>query len=238
MSIFVFIPTVLRRSSHPFVWAFLLVANLLCYFMWLWCWLIVITRDPGSIADDLCRRGVLSRVLQGDIPRCLRHLRLCATCHVPMPFHSCHCDECDCCYLRPDHHCAVTGQCVADKNFKSFVLSFFWGGLLGFLMFPASFAASIADTNALARALALAASFSWIVIGGLLWIAGFVFAGENFRKTAAFRQIAGIGKTIGAAKFLQTFGKTWWQRLLPTQDAPTSLAWPGVDWADQDGSVL
>jgi hypothetical protein len=234
MSVFVFIPKVLRQSSYPLVWGLMFVANVSCYFMWLWCWIVVIARDPGRIVDDLRRRGVLRRVLQGDIPRCLRHLRVCNLCHVPMPFYSSHCADCDCCYLRPDHHCAVTGQCVADKNFKGFVLSFFWGGLLGFLMFPAGFVASFADTDAIA----IASSSYSIILGVFLWVTGFTFACDNFRRTAAFGQIAGLGKTVGAAKFLQTFGKKWWQRLLPTQEAATFLAWPGVDWTDQEGTFL
>jgi hypothetical protein len=128
----------------------------------------------------------------------------------------------------------VTGQCIADKNFKSFVLSFFWGGLLGFLIFPAGFVAALDGKDALAI---VSSSYS-IILGAFFWIMGFGFTCENFQKTAAFGQTPGRGKMIGAAKFLQTFGKKWWQRLIPTQEAATSLAWPGVDWTDPEGVFL
>jgi hypothetical protein len=128
----------------------------------------------------------------------------------------------------------VTGRCIADKNFKGFVLSFFWGGLLGFLMFPGGFVASLPSP----RALAIASSAYSAMIGVSFWIMGFGFACESFRRTVSNGEIAGMGKRMGVAKFLQTFGKKWWQRLLPTQEAATSLAWPGVDWTDQEGPFL
>jgi palmitoyltransferase len=102
--------------------------------MFLWCWLWTGLSDQGRITDDLKSRGVLSQIQQGDIPRCLRALPICEKCLIPYPARGYHCDICGSCVLRSDHHCGVVGACIGGKNFKGFVLSFFFTPLFTALL--------------------------------------------------------------------------------------------------------
>jgi hypothetical protein len=102
---FILIPQLISTSHFPLLWRFSWLSVLASFVMWLWCWITVITGDPGSVKHDLRRRGLLRRVIQGDIPSCIRHRSLCAVCHLPRPPQSMHCYTCGSCFLHYDHHC-------------------------------------------------------------------------------------------------------------------------------------
>jgi hypothetical protein len=136
-------PKLISSSGHPRLWRLSWVLVLCAFSLWLWCWMTTVVGDPGSIERDLERRGILKRVQQGDIPMCLRHLPICRNSQLPHPPQAHCCAVCKACFLRHDHHCGVTGQCMADGNFKAFALSFFWGAVFGFLIVPAGMAGNI-----------------------------------------------------------------------------------------------
>ena len=101
------------------------------FIMFMWCWLYASFTDPGYIENDLERKGLLRQIRQGEIPIGMQGLKICPKCNLPQPFRCYHCEECERCVLRHDHHCGVIGNCVGDKNFKAFILSFFYSFLFG-----------------------------------------------------------------------------------------------------------
>ena len=125
------LPELINESMNKTKYFMNFFLTITMYSMWLWCWIITIAGDPGRTVDDLRDRGLLKRIENGDIPNSLRNIATCPYCNLPRPRRAYHCDECDYCHLRFDHHCVFTGSCIADKNFKAFILSFFYGSFLG-----------------------------------------------------------------------------------------------------------
>jgi hypothetical protein len=121
-----------------------------------------------------------------------------------------------------DHHCCVVGACIGDKNFKSFILSFFYAAAYGLANGAMSWFV-ISDMNFQSNEVpSLICGFISAVMGISLIIIGF-----SFLCDAACQKKKNI-QEIRA--FFQTFGKSWWLRLLPIQKETTFLAWPGVVW--------
>ncbi|XP_029163855.1 LOW QUALITY PROTEIN: probable palmitoyltransferase ZDHHC24 [Nylanderia fulva] len=56
--------------------------------------------------------------------------RLCVICEGLSPPRSWHCNTCDVCILKRDHHCVFTGCCVGHHNHRYFVM-FLWYLFLG-----------------------------------------------------------------------------------------------------------
>lgn len=207
------------------------------YFMFVWCWIYTASCDPGRIQDDLAARGLLEPVSRGDVPPCLRSLPICRHCMMPKPRGSAHCKTCEHCVLRYDHHCGVIGACIADRNLKSFILTFlymvgfcFVSAILGICAF-AKDEKSKRDSNILELVLAvyaLAVGVSMLLFGGATFLQG-MSVGE-------IKKIDGSMRSLRLQKYLTAFGDTWFERLIPIQRHATFLAWPGVSW-DTDVEV-
>ena len=56
-------------------------------------------------------------------------LRRCGYCNIIQPLRAKHCEDCNRCVHRYDHHCPWLGNCVGERNHR-----FFWA----FLLFEAS----------------------------------------------------------------------------------------------------
>uniref|UniRef100_A0A1B0C063 Palmitoyltransferase n=1 Tax=Glossina palpalis gambiensis TaxID=67801 RepID=A0A1B0C063_9MUSC len=50
-----------------------------------------------------------------------RYWRLCSKCEILTPPLSWHCESCDTCILKRDHHCVFTGCCVGHRNQRYFL---------------------------------------------------------------------------------------------------------------------
>ena len=236
-TVFFLVPDAVAHGSSPMLMLVARLVVLAFYGIWLSCWLIVAVGDPGRIRDDLRRRGVLTRVLQGDIPRCLRHLPICSKCGLPQPANAYHCEVCDECVLRYDHHCGVTGQCVADKNFKPFCLSFMYGGLMGFSMALTCLAnvLAVGEPGIVALVVLIYSGILGLVLVGF----GLSFFCSGRRYLSVYDRITMKRRSgVTLKKFLASFGDTWFERICPIQKTSTQLAWPGVDWENEDAMPL
>ncbi|OHT17281.1 DHHC zinc finger domain containing protein [Tritrichomonas foetus] len=206
------------------------------YLMWLWCWFVTILGDPGRVSDDLKNRGLLKRIQQGDIPYCLRHIPICMKCQLPKPPGCTHCNICGSCHLREDHHCGVTGQCIADKNFKAFILSFMYAGIMGLSCTPCSiyYYFYVDRMNVWSLILLIYSLIMGLMIMGF----GVSFCSGSVDEIAAIDKIHGRSKTVALSRLWSTFGENWWNRIIPVQKNSTELAWPGVNWEDEDNILL
>lgn len=229
------IPKVIEQSDAEWFWYLCGIFTLCCFAMWMWCWFVTILGDPGRIRNDLQRRGVLHLVERGDIPNALRHLPICPKCRLPKPDGAYHCDICGDCFLRYDHHCGVTGQCVADKNFKPFILNFFYGGVYGLSMVIPSLVRVIRLGKGDTPVLPLVT----LIYGGLLGLFligfGFSFLCSAAKETSVYDKITKRAtRKMKLGKFCSSFGVTFWDMVLPIQNTSTHLAWPGIDWENPD----
>ena len=215
-------PKLLSSSNHLFFMRSLLLISLLIFIMWLWSWMYTVLMDPGRIEDDLKRRGELFDVRDGRIPKQLQNLPICPYCLLPQPPNSKHCMKCNACYLRYDHHCGVVGQCIADRNMKSFLLSFLYGG--AFTMISIICGIFAFAENGTEKSLADIGFFIITIYVGIFGLAIILFGMCTFYDS--FRD-----SNHGLSKYMLTFGKSWWKRLIPIQNT-TFLAWPGIHWFD------
>jgi hypothetical protein len=221
------IPSLMRlRAPLSLAWRLFALLIFAAFSLWLFCWAQLMFGNPGRTSDDLRRRGLLDQIVRGTVPPSLQHLRLCFHCSLPTPAGAIHCPVCRACHLRFDHHCGVTGQCVADQNFKFFALNFLYGGICCAAMVPPSVLAITARLDVIPLVVALYG----LGMTALLFGVGYCFVADNFRDAVAlFRS---VGKSLSFRSYLTAFGKTWRDRLIPVQREATWLAWPGVRWEE------
>uniref|UniRef100_A0A8C1Z0H8 Palmitoyltransferase n=1 Tax=Cyprinus carpio TaxID=7962 RepID=A0A8C1Z0H8_CYPCA len=118
--------TDLRRQEElgeltlPVLFVLLVLVSVLLYFA-------VSLMDPGFVLSDDCdlqfTLGVAEET-QDMIPQSTKSIRLrrCGRCLVQQPMRSKHCQTCQHCVRRYDHHCPWIENCVGERNHRWFVL--------------------------------------------------------------------------------------------------------------------
>ena len=107
--------------------------------------------DPGTVTSDMApaeleddvesvgerrKRGMVRSVGNADY-------RWCDTCSLWRPPRASHCEICQRCFLRFDHHCPWVGTCVAQYNHRWFAAFLLCAGVTGLLVFTALLLAAI-----------------------------------------------------------------------------------------------
>ena len=220
------IPKAISALENKTVGYLVLLFCLASFGMFIWSWFEAGFSDPGSIENDLKERGILNRCRQGDIPVCLQGCKICPKCQLPMPPGAKHCSDCGRCHLRYDHHCGVIGQCVADKNFKPFALSFFYAFVFGVSLICAGILSFVTKTNDVVSLVA-------IIYGGVLGIMllgfGFSFVYGSLDSLSPYNGPR-LPQRVALKKFFRTLGDTWFEKLIPISKHTTEYAWPGIEW--------
>jgi hypothetical protein len=80
-------------------------------------WCASLTMDAGRLDAEITRRGC------GGIS----HYPRCPKCRLPKPPRCHRCSKCGGCILCMDHHCRLIDNCLGYRNFKCFILVFFYG---------------------------------------------------------------------------------------------------------------
>lgn len=124
------------KSTTIVFWIFIIIWSNISI-LWIWSYIVASWMDAGSVENELYYMGFLDKhgnmkpnvQFTPEIDRIPR----CDKCHLPKPFRTHHCSQCDKCYFRFDHHCDMIGNCVALKNMKAFMLFIFYSSSLWLL---------------------------------------------------------------------------------------------------------
>ena len=217
--------------SHPmvtFIVRFMRFLVIFSFILFYWSWITAVVIDPGSVIEDLKRRGLYARIKRGDVPYCLQHLEVCSICKVPCPHNASHCDECETCVLRYDHHCPILGQCVGDRNLKPFCLAFIYCSLcLMLIAIECIWYLVAVPDKSLNITYILTTTFAiYSFIGSLSMLC---FVGETIMHfQVGALKIYGLNKKL--KKFKKSLGDAWYECIFPYPIRTTQYAWPGVSW--------
>lgn len=81
--------------------------------------------SDSQLLDQERDGGAESDRAEAGAPAVQEVRQLCSTCNILRPPRASHCSLCDCCMEQLDHHCPFVGNCVAKRNYTSF-LGFLW----------------------------------------------------------------------------------------------------------------
>lgn len=197
--------------------------------------------ENNNVENNYFYCDALSLIRNGQMPECLLDLPVCEICKVPRPPGAAHCSSCRCCVLRRDHHCAILGQCVGDRNIKSFFLSFIYSATFFFLHFAAAlwYLIKTADRFLSITNIVIFICSVYSIVGGISLIAfdisffydftkNFKIDARNSNTSATFLPLFNL--KMKWRKFISTLGNNWIERLLPIHNNTTEFAWKGVHW--------
>jgi hypothetical protein len=119
------------------------------------------------------------------------------------------------------------GACIADKNFKAFILAFLYAAVYGVSNSGLSWLTIRAGEMGVAEMLTIVSGVMSGFMGLSLLGMATGFANGSFCGPR-------VSRRDGFHRMIRAFGKSWIERLLPIQRESTFLAWPDVDW---DGAV-
>ena len=120
-------------KSIPIYMKYLLILNyLICFF----CHIYIFLVNPGIPSIDHYRKIFLKSenyMKMGESEK--KHYYLCEICNIIINFNEDieHCEECQICIEKFDHHCFWTGKCITSKNILAFY--FFSFGTMIYILF-------------------------------------------------------------------------------------------------------
>lgn len=211
-----------RDSRYLLISSIFCCATIIVWVLLLWCWFYTCSSDPGYLSAYYEERGILDRLLHGDIPDEYINWEFCGYCSLPRPHYTMHCDVCGKCVMRYDHHCDIIGKCVGDKNFKSFCMFFLYFFIFGFFVTITNIVSSIYD----GRIHITSNHFGYLcsvycMLFGLLMLYIFIsfFTGGIWNISTSNCSNLELYRIL-----LNSFGETLIQKLIPTQKNFTELA--------------
>ncbi|CEJ00496.1 Putative Palmitoyltransferase [Rhizopus microsporus] len=103
-------------------WLFTHLLFIITFFTAMLAFFKAVSSDPGFVKNDLSREKQRLAVEELANDNCLDARHFCLTCLVKKPLRSKHCNICNRCVARFDHHCPWIFNCIGIKNHRSFLI--------------------------------------------------------------------------------------------------------------------
>lgn len=246
VTVLVYLLPLFKTNSKSSSVAFIVLISIWGFLSLLWIWSYIVTcwMDAGSVENELYKRGLVNKegkiINEQLLPPEIASIPRCNTCHLPKPYRTHHCSQCEKCYFRFDHHCDVIGNCIAYKNMKSFMLLLFYSSLLLFISAIISIV-SYTMTEKVDLSYILVSCLFGILIGAVICIFGCMYVPEvcvNNRTT--LERIAGNDPKFYDAgmnnNIKQVFGECPLLWIFPTRPSVDGFTWSSV--YDHDSQLL
>lgn len=108
--------------------------------LWIWCFVVLIFSDPGSLKNEITNNEKLYKY---NMEEYKKGERICQICCLYKPMRAHHCRRCNKCFAKTDHHCFIIGKCIALRNQKTFIIFLLYSFILSVMGFVTSFYCSL-----------------------------------------------------------------------------------------------
>ena len=105
------------------------IITTILYLLYMITYLIIYLRSPG-----IAGREYYADTFKFEKEEDKQYYQICKDCNIIIPksFKVVHCDKCNICVIKHDHHCPWTGKCIGKKNIKIFCV--FGSSLFSYIM--------------------------------------------------------------------------------------------------------